>query len=117
MNFMETMEKMNSIDDVQLKKDWGYTDIQLFSLNEGVFAARKEWQKDPALRCKSVFLSKFTNDEGYRYDQENDTAADILVTGVIPKEYQIYEPTIEDQIADDWAVVTVHNSKVVDKYL
>ena len=36
---------------------------------------------------------------------------------VIPKEYQIYEPTIEDQIADDWAVVTVHNSKVVDKYL
>ena len=82
MNFMETMEKMNSIDDVQLKKDWGYTDIQLFSLNEGVFAARKEWQKDPALKCKSVFLSKFTNDEGYRYDQENDTAADILVTGV-----------------------------------
>ena len=81
------------------------------------YEARKEWQKDPALKCKSVFLSKFTNDEGYRYDQENDTAADILVTGVIPKEYQIYEPTIEDQIADDWAVVTVHNSKVVDKYL
>jgi len=108
---------MNSFDAGELKKELGYSDIQLFSLNEGVFAARKEWQNDPAMKCKSVFLAKFTNDEGYRYDQENDTKVDILVTGVIPKEYQVYEPSIEDQIADDWAVAKVHNSKVVEKFL
>lgn len=117
MNFMESMDKMNSFDADVLKKELGYTDIQLFSLNEGVFAARKAWQADPSLQCKSVLLAKFTVDEGYRYDQEADTLADILVTGVVPKEYQIYEPTVEDQIADDWAVIKVHNSKIVERYL
>lgn len=117
MNFMEVMEKMNSIDDAKLKEDYKYTDIQLFSLNEGVFAARREWQKDPATKCKSVFLSKFTNDEAYRYDQDSDEQLDILVTGVKPKEYEAYEPSIEDQMADDWAVIKVHNSKIADKWL
>lgn len=95
-----------------------YDDYTVFIVENGAFARREAW---PKKQC--IFPTSLLSDsESFLVDKPNynkDIKVDYIMTG-IPAEtdarYDIYEPTFEDTVADDWVVAMVTDKVNINRY-